>query len=69
MAITIRAAEERDCGAIAEIYNQGIRARIATFEDQERTADERRVWLGAHGPSHPVLVLESDGRVLAWASA
>jgi L-amino acid N-acyltransferase YncA len=67
--IVIRAATSDDCEAIAEIYNQGIKARIATFEDQERDADERRAWLAAHGPQHPVLVATVDGRVAGWASA
>ena len=66
--VQLRPAEERDCAAIAEIYNQGIRARIATFETQERTADDRRAWLAAHGPNHPVLVAERDGKVVGWAS-
>ena len=68
-SILIRPADPGDCDAIAEIYNQGIRARIATFEDQERTADERRSWLAAHGPQHPVLVAVVDDRVIGWASA
>lgn len=66
--VQLRPAEERDCDAIAAIYNQGIRARIATFETQERTAEERRGWLAAHGPDHPVLVAERDGKVVGWAS-
>ena len=68
-SILIRPADPGDGDAIAEIYNQGIRARIATFEDQERTADERRSWLAAHGPQHPVLVAVVDDRVIGWASA
>jgi L-amino acid N-acyltransferase YncA len=67
--IAIRPAEPEDCAAIAEIYNQGIRARIATFETTERTAEDRRAWLAAHGPQHPVIVAVKDGRVLGWASA
>lgn len=67
--IALRPAEAADCEAIAEIYNQGIQARIATFETQERTAEERREWLAAHGPRHPVIVATSGGRVIGWASA
>ena len=67
--LAIRPAEPADCEAIAEIYNQGIRARIATFENQERTAEDRRHWLAAHGPQHPVLVAMVDDRVVGWASA
>lgn len=71
--LIIRPAGPDDAAAIANIYNQGIRARIATFETAERTADERRCWLAAHDARHPVLVaviVTSDGQedVAGWAS-
>ena len=69
----IRPAALADAAAIAEIYNQGIRARIATFETQERTAEERRAWLAEHDVRHPVLVAVVGGadggeRVAGWAA-
>ena len=64
----IRPAIEEDSEAIAEIYNQGIEDRIATFETEERTADERRRWLSQHDGRHPVLVAEEGGEVAAWVS-
>ncbi len=71
--VTVRTARQDDAAAIAEIYNQGIRARIATFETEERTTEERRAWLASHDERHPVLVAvlrEADGghRVVGWAS-
>ena len=70
--VTVRAAELADAAAIAEIYNQGIRGRGATFETEERTAAERQAWLASHGPQHPCLVATvPDGagaRVVGWAS-
>lgn len=70
--VTTRPAAPDDAEAIARIYNQGIRARIATFETEERTADERRAWLLAHDDRHPVLVAvvqENGGeRVVGWAA-
>ncbi|MDR7419602.1 MAG: arsinothricin resistance N-acetyltransferase ArsN1 [Armatimonadota bacterium] len=63
----VRLAEPRDAASIADIYNQGIRDRIATFETRERTADDILRWLG--DPRHPVLVAERDGRVGGWISA
>ncbi len=70
--IAVRAAWLEDAAAIAEIYNQGIRGRGATFETEERTADERRGWLAAHGAQHPCLVAtvdkEGGERVFGWAS-
>lgn len=67
MTILVRLAEPRDAASIADIYNQGIRDRIATFETRERTADDILRWLG--DPRHPVLVAERDGRVGGWISA
>ena len=64
----IRPAEPRDAGAICEIYNQGIEDRIATLETRLRTPEERRAWLEARGPRHPVVVCERGDAVCGWAS-
>ncbi len=70
--VTVRPAMVDDAAAIADIYNQGIRARIATFETEERTPAERRAWLAAHDAHHPVVVatITEDGteRVVGWAA-
>ena len=70
--VRVRPATPDDAAAIAEIYNQGIRARIATFETEERTPEERRAWLAAHDDRHPVVVATviEDGaeRVVGWAA-
>jgi phosphinothricin acetyltransferase len=67
-AVTIRDAGEADAAAIVTIYNQGIADRIATLETEERTPEERKQWLAARGPRHPVLVAEMDGTVVGWGS-
>ena len=64
--LTIRVATQQDCAAIAEIYNAGIRARMATFETRERTAGDIESWFE---PRYPVLVAELDGRVAGWIRA
>jgi L-amino acid N-acyltransferase YncA len=66
--VTIRAAEPADADAIAVIYNQGIEDRLATLETEMRSAEERRRWLAARGPRHPVIVGEVGGRVVGWGS-
>ena len=66
--VLVRQAGPDDAGAIAVIYNQGIEDRVATLETDPRSAEERRRWLAARGPRHPVLVAESGGEVVAWAS-
>lgn len=62
-----RTAGEGDASAIAAIYNEGIRERVATFETRERTAGDILPWL--HDPLHPVLVAESEGEVVGWVAA
>ena len=67
--VTIRPARPDDAAAIAEIYNEGIRGRAATFETEERTPADVAAWFAS--PRHPVLVAEdpSSGEVLGWARA
>lgn len=66
--VTIRLAEAADAAAIATIYNQGIRDRVATLETEERTAEERAAWLASRDERHPVYVAELDGTIVAWGS-
>ncbi len=66
--IALRPATPADAEAICRIYNQGIEDRVATLETELRTPAERRAWLAARGPRHPVIVAESGGEVVGWAS-
>jgi L-amino acid N-acyltransferase YncA len=73
-AITVRPATASDAAAVAEIYNDGIRARVATFETTERTPDDVRAWFDASplagGVDHPFLVAQVEGGdVLGWVRA
>ena len=54
----VRPATEADADAICRIYNQGIEDRLATLETELRTPRERREWLSARDPRHPVIVAE-----------
>ena len=67
-AIAVRFASLDDAPAICAIYNQGIEDRLATLETEVRDPDERRLWLRSRGPRHPVVVAESGGQIMAWAS-
>jgi len=62
----IRPAGEGDTEAIADIYNEGIATRLATFETEPRTAADVELWLAA-GERLPTLVSEEDQAVLGWA--
>jgi L-amino acid N-acyltransferase YncA len=62
----IRAATSADAQAIADIYNEGIATRLATFETEPRSATDIEHWLGA-GKRLPLFVAEGEGEVLGWA--
>ncbi len=62
----IRAATAADAQPVADIYNEGIATRLATFETEPRTAAEVENWLAA-GERLPVLVAEERDGVLGWA--
>ena len=67
--ITTRLATPADAAAIAEIYNEGIADRIATFETDPRTPAQLETQLRDKGDRYPTVVAERDGRIVAWASA
>lgn len=67
--ILVRPATTSDAAAIADIYNQGIEDRVATFETELRSADDRRAWLQSIAGRYPALVADSGGQVVGWAGA
>jgi phosphinothricin acetyltransferase len=60
-----RAATPADAATIARIYNDGIDDRVATFETRHRTAADVERWFDGR---HPVVVVEDEGAVIAFAS-
>jgi phosphinothricin acetyltransferase len=66
VSLRARPARPADAGAIARIYTAGIEDRLATFETRPRTKDDVRPWF-AQG--FPLVVVEDEGAVVAWASA
>ncbi|HEY5725531.1 MAG TPA: arsinothricin resistance N-acetyltransferase ArsN1 family A [Methylomirabilota bacterium] len=66
--VSVRPATPDDAAAICTIYNQGIEDRVATLETELRTPEERRQWMAARGPRHPVVVATTDGAVVGWGS-
>lgn len=63
--LQVRPATPRDAEPIAQIYNQGIEDRVATFEAALRSAEDVRAWFDG---AHPIMVVEADGDVVAFAS-
>jgi phosphinothricin acetyltransferase len=67
-ALALRPARAGDAEAVCLIYNQGIEDRVATLETELRTPEERREWLAARDPRHPVIVAESEDAIVGWGS-
>jgi L-amino acid N-acyltransferase YncA len=65
VTLIARTARPEDAAAIAAIYSQGIEDRVATFETEPRTAADIARWFDGR---HPVVVVERDGVVVAFAS-
>lgn len=64
----IRVAGVEDAAAIAEIYNQGIEDRIATYETKRRSAEDQQAWLQAIAGRYPAVVAQK-GEIIGWAGA
>lgn len=60
-----RAAILNDAYVIADIYNQGIEDRVATFETRFRSSEEIKAWFDG---IHPIIVVESGQGIIAFAS-
>jgi phosphinothricin acetyltransferase len=67
--ILIRTASEDDAAPIAEIYNQGIEDRVATYETRLRSAEDQRAWLQSIASRYPAVVAQIDGEIVGWAAA
>jgi len=60
-----RLATPNDAPFLAAIYNEGIEDRVATFETRPRSADDVRGWFDDR---HPIIVVEEQGQIVAFAS-
>jgi L-amino acid N-acyltransferase YncA len=67
--IRIRTATADDAEAIAEIYNQGIEDRVATYETKVRSVEDQRTWLQSIAGHYPAVVAEIAGEIVGWAGA
>jgi L-amino acid N-acyltransferase YncA len=61
----VRVATLADAAQIAAIYNQGIEDRVGTFETELRTEAMVQAWFDGR---HPIVVVEEEGELLAFAS-
>ena len=65
MTLRARPASPADAPAITRIYNEGIEDRLGTFETRLRTEADVTAWFDGR---HPVVVVEGDAGVVAFAS-
>jgi len=64
----IRDARMDDLAAINGIYNHYVLTSTCTLQLDPSTHAERAEWFLAHGGRYPVVVAETDGEVVGWAS-
>jgi L-amino acid N-acyltransferase YncA len=69
VVFTARLATVGDAAAITAIYNQGIEDGIATFESDLRSVEQIAALLRERAEKYPTIVVECDGRIVAWAGA
>jgi phosphinothricin acetyltransferase len=65
----VRAATEQDADAVAAIYAPYVRDTVISFEDVPPTPDEMRQRICKTSATHPFLVFEDAGHVVAYAYA
>lgn len=64
----IRRCQINDIEAITRIYNQGIKDRIATLEENEKTVTDMEEWFINRGERYTVLVAEVGNQIVGWVS-
>ena len=63
--MAIRAARAQDAARVAEIFNQGVADRVATFETNEAGPQDAARWI----EQDLVVVAERDDEIVGWAKA
>lgn len=64
----IRPANDSDLVAINDIYNHYVLHSTCTYQEEPEPIEDRRRWFAHHGEAHPVIVAETDGRIVGWGS-
>ena len=66
--VQIRLAGSEDLAAINDIYNYYVLHSTCTYQELPEPMEGREKWFADHGPRHPVIVAEMDGRIVGWGS-
>ena len=68
-AVSLRAAQESDAQAVAEIYNYEVENTTATFDLVRRTIDAQREWLAARtGAFSAIVAHHAEHGVIGFAA-
>jgi L-amino acid N-acyltransferase YncA len=66
--VNVREACREDIDSIRLIYNQGIEDRIATLDEDAKSAADIEAWWADHDDRYAVIVALENGAVVGWAS-
>ncbi|MES2836098.1 MAG: N-acetyltransferase family protein [Bacteroidota bacterium] len=64
--IAIRQAKPEDLGQITAIYNEAVTNTTATFDTEEKTIEERKVWFENRDENFPILVAEKNNVIAGY---
>lgn len=64
--IAIREAEAKDLEQITAIYNEAVKNTTATFDTEEKTMEERKVWFENRTENFPILVAEKNNVIAGY---
>jgi phosphinothricin acetyltransferase len=65
---TLRDATVSDLDAINAIYNHYVLSSTCTFQIAPESPESRAAWFANRSPTHPVIVAEAAGEIIAWGS-
>lgn len=65
----IRRAAIQDLPQLLDIYNYEVRHGAATFDEIEKTYEQREEWFSHYTGKYPLLVEERDGKIAGYAGA
>lgn len=66
--VKIQRAQLADQQAIIDIFNEAVKAGIATDESTPVTVEQRRDWFTQFDRRHPLWVATIDGEVCGWCA-
>lgn len=66
--MNLRLALSKDAENISAIYNEFVSSSTATFDTEPRSVAAQNEILRTRSPQHPITVVETNGRVVAWGS-